>query len=342
MTYKEIITNNCKNCIHKWWPQFAYHFTDVSNVVSILKTGFLYSRIEAEETHIMKNDNASNQVIDMTDSDVISKVRFYFRPLTPTQYYNEGFKHPELRYNSDTNANIPVTIFFVFDLEKLLSLPETSFSEKTQAGYGSKAYQGTEAFSKLNFEKIYSDGPLVSDEKAFRQAEILYPDKFPINHCLKFIICRNEIEKATLLNLLKSEDEQLFSRYKNMIRINKEAMFENNGLFITDFAYKKNAASFTFSDTYEKHQYETKMLKNLEKNIEGLARINCEIRFEWLNDKHLLHTIIRVIRIRLDQKILKFENLPEIEGANLLRIKFFMKNKLMCHIEQNLENSELL
>ena len=68
----------------------------------------------------MRNDNASRQVIDMTNSGVVSKVRFYFRPLTPTQHYNEGYKHPALRYDQDENANVPVPIFLLFDLEKLL------------------------------------------------------------------------------------------------------------------------------------------------------------------------------------------------------------------------------
>lgn len=88
MEYIDIIRDNSENRSPvSWWPKFAFHYTDVTNAVSILSSGFLYSRADATHLRVMKNDNASRQVIDMTDSDVVSKVRFYFRPLTPTQYH---------------------------------------------------------------------------------------------------------------------------------------------------------------------------------------------------------------------------------------------------------------
>ena len=112
MEYIDIIRDNSeKRSPVSWWPKFAFHYTDVTNAVSILSSGFLYSRADATHLRVMENDNASRQVIDMTDSAVVSKVRFYFRPLTPTQYYNEGYKHPALRYDGDENANVPVPIF---------------------------------------------------------------------------------------------------------------------------------------------------------------------------------------------------------------------------------------
>ena len=87
MGYSEIIKENCeKHSSVSWWPKFAFHYTDVTNAVSILDTGYLYSRVNAERMKIMKNDNASRQVIDMTISEAAAHVRFYFRPLTPTQF----------------------------------------------------------------------------------------------------------------------------------------------------------------------------------------------------------------------------------------------------------------
>ena len=85
MNYKDIIKENCtsRSDVH-WWPQFAFHYTDVKNAVSILSSGRLYSRTNAEKLGIMKNENASRQVIDMTKTAVAAYVRFYFRPLTPS------------------------------------------------------------------------------------------------------------------------------------------------------------------------------------------------------------------------------------------------------------------
>lgn len=41
MTYEEIIAQNYLN---KWWAEFAFHYTDMSNAVNILRDGCLYSR----------------------------------------------------------------------------------------------------------------------------------------------------------------------------------------------------------------------------------------------------------------------------------------------------------
>jgi len=100
MTYEEIIRELTSGKIHtnmnpakrKYWPRFAFHFTDILNAVSILKTGAIVSRNYAQQNGIMINDNASSSVIENTSASVENNVRLYFRPRTPTQYYNEGFQ----------------------------------------------------------------------------------------------------------------------------------------------------------------------------------------------------------------------------------------------------------
>ncbi len=184
MNYADIILDNSNNhCDIQWWPKFAYHCTDIKNAVSILDKGTLYCRADASRLKQMHNDNASKHVIDMTQAETVSSVRFYYRPKTPTQYYNEGYKHPELRYDNDENANMPVPVFFLFDLEKMLLLPETQFAEQSQSGYGSKLQKGVQAFSSLDFDKIYSnDLSRVSELKKYIQAEILYPNYLSMNY----------------------------------------------------------------------------------------------------------------------------------------------------------------
>ena len=202
MSYSDIILDNrFHHSPVRWWPKFAFHYTDVTNAVSILDSGMLFSRSNAEHLGLMHNDNASRQVIDMTQAEAQSCVRFYFRPLTPTQYYNEGFKHIQLRYDDDENANTPVPIFFLFDLAKLLSLPGVRFSEQKQAGYGSTLLQGEDDFAKMNFDYIYSIGPKnIGEMKPYRHAEILHQNSMPIDTCLRYIGCRNKVERLTLMN----------------------------------------------------------------------------------------------------------------------------------------------
>lgn len=100
MSYRNIIADNCKNhSVVSWWPRFAYHYTDITNAVNILSSGFIYSRLNAQQFGVMKNDNASRQVIDVTNFDTVSSVRFYFRPMTPTQYYNVTAQQSPLYQN---------------------------------------------------------------------------------------------------------------------------------------------------------------------------------------------------------------------------------------------------
>lgn len=214
MTYKQIIEKNCERYTPHWWPRYAYHFTDVTNMIGILSSGMLFSRVEATRKGVMGNDNASKQVIDMTMTRTTSYARFYFRPLTPTQYHNEGFKHAKLRYYEDIHANIPVPVFLVFELDHLLKTEGVQFSALSQAGYGSPTYQGEEAFSCLPFDQIYSDGPCDVNMLNHRHAEILCPDCYAIDGSLCTIACRNESEKATLLNLLYSGDQNAYHKYK--------------------------------------------------------------------------------------------------------------------------------
>lgn len=103
MDFKDIIQRNYERLSGKakQWCRYAFHYTDISNAVEILSSGMLYSRNLALKAELMHNDNASRQVIDCTKSDVTDCVRFYFRPLTPTQYYNEGFKHKDIRYEEE-------------------------------------------------------------------------------------------------------------------------------------------------------------------------------------------------------------------------------------------------
>ena len=38
MTFEEVIKNNCENISPvEWWPRYAFHYTDVTNAVNIMK-----------------------------------------------------------------------------------------------------------------------------------------------------------------------------------------------------------------------------------------------------------------------------------------------------------------
>ena len=340
MTFKEIIQVNCRNhSAVRWWPHYAYHYTDVENAVNILRTGCLYSRVEANRLKLMKNDNASRQVIDMTNSGATACVRFYYRPLTPTQYHNEGFKHPQARYNSDLYANVPVPVFFVFDLPQLLSMDNSYFSEMSQAGVGARLCKKPEEFARFNFKGIYGHGYMDNSdvEKKFRQAEILYMGAFPINSCLQAICCRNNVERITLLNLLRSVDLEKYNMYKDKIWIVRDDMFICNGLFVTDCDYYDGTASIIFSNSCEKKRYTDKY-----KIVEQLRFLNIRVEFDWMGSGELLNRQYSEFPIDYENpKMITFRGLIEEKGAAVLYIKIYVEDKLMCFMNHQLSDAAL-
>lgn len=342
MGYIDTIQENCKcNTPVSWWPRYAFHYTDVTNAVNILSSGFLYSRANASERGVMKNDNASRQVIDMTDNDVTSMARFYFRPLTPTQYYNEGYKHPDLRYDHDENANVPVPIFLLFDLEKLLSIPGVQFSETSQAGHGSERKSGAEDFSGLDFKKIYDNSfDNFGETKNYRHAEIVHPDALAIESCIKSILCRNNLDRTTLLNLLKEKDKLSFARYKNIVRIATKETFENNGLFISELLYHDNSISIVFSDTYLGKRYVERMMKKFE--IQELPPIKMRICLKWFHTKGIVKQ--QEITTTLDimaRPTVTIKNIPTVSTAKSLGIEVYFDDKLVCYTIYPVENAEI-
>ncbi len=331
MTFSEIVNRNQLTVPVKWWTKFAFHYTDISNALSILQSETLYSRLYVQEEHLMKNDNASYQVIDMTASNAQSYVRFYFRPLTPTQYYNEGYKHPQLRYCNDPNANVPVPVFFAFNLEKLMNDPKVRFSGLSQAGHGSIMRAGEEEFAKLPFDKIYSDGYADDEIIKYRHAELLYPNSYSISNSLEAILCRNEFEQSMLLSLLRKTNEKMFYKYKPLIKVCREKMFEKNGLFIQDIRLSGKTISFSFADTYEKQRYTNLMLQ--KNGIKTLEPIKTLFSFEWHNTRQILKKVS--IESTLDyQKTGGFVfTLPMVDKATFMSVEVLAFGDLIGYKE---------
>ena len=339
MTYTETICKNVSNISNPWWARCAFHYTDISNAISIMRTGYLFSRVDATRNGIMNNDNASRQVIDMTYSGANSYVRFYYRPLTPTQYHNEGYKHPKLRYSQDAYANVPVPIFFVFDLEKLLSTPGTMFSEKTLAGGGEKLKSGPEEFVKLNFQQIYKNGPMdnIDEEKKYRQAEIVFPGQYEISHSLRAIVCRNDVEKKTLMNLLRREGARLFDRYHKLITVVDDC-FVKNGLYISECEYSGTTATIVFSNTQSKKNYTNKYRRDNEELV-----LNAHVDFHWDRKKELISTQSCEFLIDYDNCYeQKFIGLNRPKDATALYMAVYFENKQVSYLCWQLADSAML
>lgn len=277
MTYGDIIR---KNVSLYPFSKYAYHFTDVTNAVNILAEGRLYSRNKALAKDLMANDNASEKVIAYNNF-VTNYVRFYFRPKTPTQFYNEGYKHPAFRFEGNKNANITVPVFFLFDLESMLESGQVSFSARTLAGYNpSPTFNGIQEFAALPFKKIYSS-PYDKENKDFRHAELICLDEFALEPCLQKIVCRNQIERATLNCLLYEKNPALLGKYKNLINSDENDsldLFERNGLFVEKNCFDEESNLHAkFSNSSSKRYYDSRHNSNYDAEVDVTAMIG-----EWI------------------------------------------------------------
>ncbi|HHY57628.1 MAG TPA: DUF4433 domain-containing protein, partial [Chloroflexi bacterium] len=177
-----------------WWPQFAFHYTDIRNAVSILQDGQLYSRLQAEGQGKMAVSSGSHEVLAGTDVNILDCVRLYFRPKTPTQFWAEGVhSQSSLSQSKFPDAHCPVPVFLLFDLATVLGLPDSLFSDR---GLGARNYRLGSTLADLQslpWRQIYhntwidwSDPESAHQVIACRNAEIVVPRQLNLS-ALKYI-----------------------------------------------------------------------------------------------------------------------------------------------------------
>lgn len=235
----------------KWWPNFVYHFTDVHNASQILQSGWIYSRSIMEDKDAAISENASMAVIEATIPENKTYGRLYFRPLTPTQYHNEGYKPVEIR-DPKINACCPVPIFICFSAVETLNFSDTKFVEKGLAGRRHNFASGVEEFQKLNFSKIYHEGGYGKEEcdiRDYRQSEIVRENGFPVEPLLRVILCRTQAERETLLYLIKQYSLRMYNSYKDKIYYMPQyKVFFNNGIFVKSVKVDNGTLSVMLND----------------------------------------------------------------------------------------------
>ncbi len=189
------------NSAREWWPRYLFHCTDILNVVNILKSGELLSRAQAQQSGNLRVDIAAPDIIDHTDAEWQDHVRLYFRPRTPTQYRNEGFR-PVSRL--ELGAHCPVPVYLLFDAYQILSRRDSLFTEGNLAA-GTEAMRTIDDLSRMPFELIYHDTRFEPEDRSrivfHRNAEVLIPQRLGLRN-VRRILCRSQAEYDTLRNLL--------------------------------------------------------------------------------------------------------------------------------------------
>jgi hypothetical protein len=235
----------------RWWPRYLFHYTDIQNTVRILESGHLYSRQHATDTGSLVVSSGSDTVLSATRSDIKGYVRLYFRPKTPTQYHAEGIRSKQtLSASKFPDAHCPVPVFFLFSSEKILALDNCRFSDRNLAAANPQVFSTAAELSRLDWKSIYHNGPVDpfdSDRSEIihkRMAEVVVPDSLDLS-ALRWLYCRSEAEKETLLCLLP---EPLRSQYlSRIVATSRSDLFFRKHTFIESVRLASEHAVVSFS-----------------------------------------------------------------------------------------------
>lgn len=246
----------------KWWPNFLFHFTDITNVVNILEKNKLVCRSEIESTAEHKKDIASPEVLEGTKQKWKDYVRLYFRPKTPMLYQIEGIRPKgELKYGG---AHCPVPVVLLFKSLPILTRKNVKFSDGSLAStFFTKAGEDAEFFKRLPFERIYHSGSLHNfgyfDKKTVirnRHAEVIVPKELDLEE-LSLILRRTQAEFETLIHLIS---EETYERWKEKIGVASRApLFYENWTFVKKVAYHQSSVEFILNHGFPRGPFNVKV-----------------------------------------------------------------------------------
>ncbi len=212
------------------WPKYLFHHASLTNATGILQSGALFSRDDAAET---AHDDVAPAEVIARRADAHKFARLYFRPRTPTQYRVEGIRKVNECYEGATN-HVPVLYMLVFSAETVLTLQETQFSNGNMQSPQTRFDGSEEFFDSIQFDKVFHEGSFNQSERdnivKARCAEVLTTSPLYLNEHLRFILCRSEAERHTLLNSYPEADVSLRSRIRTVTEV---------GIFQSEYTYVK-------------------------------------------------------------------------------------------------------
>ncbi len=263
--------------------------------------------------------------------------RLYFRPRTPTQYHNEGYKPEHIR-DTDVNANCPVPIFFFLDSNTILNMDGVEFSETSCAGqHDLQLLSGTEEFESLQFYKIYHDKYILPDERddivKHRHAEVVRLNGLPIKDTIKGIVCRSVAEKQTLLYLLKTQYPKAYRTYQPIIRYSPELnLFFNNGIFVKTVEYSDGKIFVELNDKSKRYHRD----RSNENDFEFKADV------QYIDENGIIIEREQFI-LSIDYASVTGVNLSDVSAkSNNAIVEIYFDNNLMYKNILNMSTEDLL
>ena len=274
----------------RWWPDFLFHCTDVRNVVNILRTGEMLSRTQALASQQLHVDIASRDIIAQTSETWQDYVRLYFRPKTPTQYRNEGFRPVGQRYHQ---TQCPVPVYLIIDAMEVLAKTGVLFTDGNVAA-GAEPTGDVGFFTTIPFEAVYHSGwydtSIPNRIVYHRNAEVLAPERLGAT-AIRFICCRSQAEYDTLLDLLPPGP---FSHWVDKIGVRPQLnLFYKEWCFVEQVEMNRESVLFRFNT-------------GDSRNPSGPFNARAEIietltggRFVWSNDDFVVSSTLPLSLLNL-------------------------------------------
>lgn len=200
------------------WKGHIYHFSHIDNAVQIIRE----RKIKSRKTANQMSDSAGNVVYSRTDAHSYS--RFYFRPHTQTQFYNEytgvdmnmGYKNKfgewhswyDIDYRRLDFPKCPKPIYFEFSLQEVLfkNFEKCNISTGNMQRNRTKFGKIEEMIHKFNFIDLFINPGMDSEEwKKFReyaQQEFMVENELDFSNLNFKIICSSNDDREFLIQLL--------------------------------------------------------------------------------------------------------------------------------------------
>ena len=264
--WREILRTPSGYVYRAKWPKYLFHHASLSNATSILNEDALLSRHDA--AGLVHDDVAPTEVISRR-SDAHEFSRLYFRPRTPTQYQVEGIRKANECYLGDSSNHVPILYMFLFSAETVLTLDGTQFSNGNMQSPQTKFDSSEKFFDAIPFDKVFHEGSFDQNEKdailKARCAEVLAKSPLLLREHLKFVLCRSEAERHTLLDSYPKADAALKARIRTFTEV---------GIFQSQYAYIKgvdlfaNSCLIQFSPRRDGKTVECELLvRDLDENV---------------------------------------------------------------------------
>lgn len=213
---------------HSRWKGHIYHFSHIDNAVQIIRE----KKIKSRQTANQLSDSAGNVVYSRTDAHPYA--RFYFRPHTQTQFYNEfqgidndmGYKDKfgawhswyDVEYRLLDYPKCPTPIYFEFSLQEVLFAMfekcniSTGNMQRTKTKFGK-----IEALLHLfNFQDLFINPGMDSEEwrkfREYAQQEFMIEKELDFSSLTHFkIVCANENDRSLLIKLLGEDSVEVIN-----------------------------------------------------------------------------------------------------------------------------------